>query len=290
MATTMIGQDWLQETEPTGVQWTAAERIPAVGHEEAGRHSRTEYERLLALLESLAGDDWARPTYCTEWNVRDIAAHLAGAMTGSASFKEFKRQNVDHPYVKQAAIGVDGTNRLQIEERAGWSPEEVIVEFRTSGPKAIANRQRLPWLVRRLPIPNFPGNVGYLMDVIYPRDEWMHRYDICAATGREMATTPEHDGRMTALVVRDIAQKLRSRQLNGEFAGRRIDLKLTGPFAAGFQFGEGERPDCMITMDVFALHLRASERITPDAALRGAEIDGVTDLAEWFVQHMAVLY
>jgi len=285
MALAVAGQNGARAAARAGVEWVAAERIPAVRHDEAGRLSWTEYERLLALLESLAGDDWGRQTYCTEWTVRDMAAHLAGAMTGSASFKEFKRQNVDHPYVKQAANGIDGTNRLQIEERAGWTPEQVVAEFRESGPKAIRNRQRLPWPVRQLPIPGFPGNVGYLMDVIYPRDEWMHRYDISAATGREMATTPAHDGRMTALVARDVARKLR-----GKMAGRRVDLLLTGPFAAGYRFGEGERADCVMTMDVFAFHLRASERITAAEALAGAEVAGDVGIAEWFLGELPVLY
>jgi uncharacterized protein (TIGR03083 family) len=290
MAMAVSGQDWARERGRPGVQWTVAGRIPAVSHEEAGQHARTEYERLLALLESLTADDWEQRTYCTEWNVRDMAAHLAGAMTGSASFREFKRQNVDHPYVKQAPNGIDGTNRLQIEERADWSTDEVIAEFRRNGPTAIANRQRLPWLVRCLPIPNFPGDVGYLMDVIYPRDEWMHRYDICAATGREMVTTPAHDGRMTALVVRDIAQKLASRELKGQLAGRRINLLLTGPITAGFQFGEGERAECTIAMDVFAFHLRASDRITAEEATQGLEVSGDEGLALWFLEHMPVLY
>lgn len=31
---------------------------------------------LLGLLRSLTGDDWNRPTVCSEWTVKDIAAHL----------------------------------------------------------------------------------------------------------------------------------------------------------------------------------------------------------------------
>ena len=32
--------------------------------------------RLIALLRSLSTEDWNRPTVCTRWSVRDIAAHL----------------------------------------------------------------------------------------------------------------------------------------------------------------------------------------------------------------------
>jgi hypothetical protein len=49
--------------------------------------------------------------------------------------------------------------------------------------------------------------LDYLIDLIYTRDMWMHRLDICRATGREMVQTPQHDGRITTLVVRDLARK-----------------------------------------------------------------------------------
>ena len=31
---------------------------------------------LLALLRSLEPDDWHRPTMCSAWDVKDLAAHL----------------------------------------------------------------------------------------------------------------------------------------------------------------------------------------------------------------------
>jgi hypothetical protein len=53
---------------------------------------------------------------------------------------------------------------------------------------------------KRLPLPLL-GMVplGYLTDLISTRDMWMHRLDICRATGREMVLTSRHNGRITAL-------------------------------------------------------------------------------------------
>jgi len=56
--------------------------IPSLTHTEARELAQTEYERVLSLLQMLEGDDWQQPTYCTEWNVREMVAHLAGAVTG----------------------------------------------------------------------------------------------------------------------------------------------------------------------------------------------------------------
>lgn len=270
----------------TGVKAVAqqASEIPPVAHAEAGRLSHTEFERVLALLETLEGADWQQPTYCTKWNVRDMVAHLAGAMTGSTSLREFVRQNITHPYVKAASYPVDGTNRLQIEERAKQSAADIIAEFHQNGPIAIKNRQKLPWLVRQLPIPGV-GNFGYLMDIIYPRDEWMHRYDICAATGKKMVITEEHDGRILDLVLLDIAKKLQKPS-----AGRTIVLHITGALSGTYQFGSKAQPDSTLEIDLFDFHLRASERISAEEAVRRTAVSGDQTTAHWFLSSATVLY
>jgi hypothetical protein len=33
-------------------------------------------DHLISLLRSLSPDDWHRPTMCSAWDVKDIAAHL----------------------------------------------------------------------------------------------------------------------------------------------------------------------------------------------------------------------
>jgi hypothetical protein len=48
--------------------------------------------------------------------------------------------------------------------------------------------------------------LGYLVDTIFTRDTWMHRLDICRATGRDMVVAPEHDGRLVADVVAEWAR------------------------------------------------------------------------------------
>lgn len=262
--------------------------IPACSHTEAGRLSQTEYERVLALLSRLSGDDWEQPTYCTEWNVREMVAHLAGAATGSTSFAEFRRQNVTNPYAKEFANPVDGTNKLQLEERADKEPAALVAEFRTSGQIAVHKRQQLPWLVRKIHIPM--GSLGfasfeYLMDVIYPRDQWMHRYDICAATNRKMEITAAHDGRMVELVLLDIARKLKK-----QAAAPTVALQLTGAHQAEYCFGKGAAPDCTLAMDFFDFNLRASGRIDSDAALQQATVSGDREAAAWFLQNCEVPY
>lgn len=265
------------------------DHIPDARHDEAGRLAAAEAKRLLALIESLAGDDWDQRTDCSEWTVREIVAHLAGAVASQASWAEFKRQNVGNPYMKEAELRIDAINRFQVEDRAGATEEALVAKFRENAPKAVSTRQRLPWLVRQLRVPMGPplglAPIGYLTDVILTRDQWMHRYDIALATGREMRLTPEHDGRLQALVIRDLARKLK-----GQLQGRTIDLLLTGEAGGAYRFGAGSHPDAVIELDTATFNRLASGRLTAEAALSVATIEGDRAIATWFLEQADVPY
>ena len=249
----------------------------------------SEYERVLTVLESLEGDDWKQPTFCTAWNVRDMVAHLSGACAAYASWTEFRRQMMQNPYSKEVEVQVDGINQCQLMDRADRTPSELVAEFRDVGPKAIRTRQRLPWILRSLIIPFGPPlgtkPVHYLTDTIYTRDQWMHRYDLCHATGKEMTVTAEHDGRIVALVVRDLAELL-ARQLEG----RSVDLILTGSLEDSYRFGGEEDTSCSISMDVFDFALLTSDRITLPVARERVYLDGDTEFANAVLTNFSVPY
>lgn len=267
-----------------------ATHIPALNHEEAGRLARTELDRFLALVESLSGDDWEQPTGCTAWNVREILAHQAGSYAAYASWAEFRRQYVQNPYVREEDMPVDGVNRRQVEDRQGRTPAELGAELREVGPKAIRTRQRLPWFLRKLPVP-FGAPIGvarveWLTDLIYPRDTWMHRVDICRATGRDFVQSAEHDGRMVALVVRDLAQNV-----EGLLGGKTAIYDLAGgPAGERYRFGPGSEPDAVLQMDVLDFNWLASGRMEAEEARAHVTIGGDEGLATVLLEHTNVLY
>jgi len=262
--------------------------IPRSTHQEAGRLSQVAYERLLDVLTQLSGADWSQPTYCTEWTVRDMTAHLAGSVTGSTSLAEFQRQNVKNPYLKEFSDPVDGTNKLQLEDRAGKTPAQLVAEFRENGQVAVANRQKLPWAVRKIHLSM--GSLGfasfeYLMDVIYPRDQWMHRYDICVAADKKMVITPDHDGRIVALVLRDLG-----RSLQKQIGSRTVDLHLVGALEMAYRFGAGSSATAVIQMDFFDFNLLASGRLDVATVQERTLVSGDSAAADWFLQHTSVVY
>ena len=68
--------------------------MPDVTPAEAETLAQTELRRLLALLESLDAEDWLKPTACTEWNVRDMTAHQAGAYASGTGYRELIHQYI----------------------------------------------------------------------------------------------------------------------------------------------------------------------------------------------------
>ncbi len=240
-----------------------ARHIPPLSHAEAEVIAQVELGRFLALVKSLFGDDWEKPTDCTLWNVRQVLAHQAGSYAGFASWAEFKRQwsaLLQKPPSGQ--MPVDLINQRQVADRAQASPAQLISELEKVGPKALATHQRLPVFLRALRIPFGPplGTVrfDYLTDLIYPRDTWSHRLDICRATNREMMLTADHDGRIMALVMRDLAAKL-----DGQLKGNSVIIDLTGPAGGCWRIGSVETPAAIIQMDMLDFSRLTSGRLTP---------------------------
>lgn len=250
-----------------------------------------ELERFLALVTSLSEDDWEKPTDCPRWNVRQMLAHVTGAAASYARWSEFIRQNnfiVQRPYRASGLSYLDSLNQIQVDDRASATPATLIDELRTVGPRARATRARLPLPLRaiRVPLPAL-GVVpfGYLTDLIYTRDMWMHRLDLCRATGREMVMTPEHDGRIVSLVIRDLGKILAATLRN-----KSIVYHLTGEGGGTWQLGAEVSPTTTIHLDVLDFNLLASGRITAEEAWPRVSTEGDIALAREALNHTNVPY
>lgn len=214
-----------------------APRPATLHHQDAMRLAETEYQRFLSLACTLSPADWAKPTECTGWDVRAMAAHLLGMVEMAASLREQNRQM--KLARSRGGAFIDELTALQVDERAHLTPEQIMQRFAVRSGKAVAGRRRTPGFIRRrtMPVAQRVGDteerwtIGYLVDVILTRDPWMHRADIVRATGAPHMLTADHDGVLVADVV-------------NEWAGRHgapFTLRLTGP--AGGTWSRGGGPD-----------------------------------------------
>lgn len=194
----------------------------------------TEYDRFTAALRVLAPDEWDRPTECPGWDVRAVAAHTLGMAEMAASIREQLRQT---RAAAKIGSGIDALTALQVRERAGLSPAEIVARMAVAGSKAARGRRRTPGFLRRRTLPEEQvvgehrerWTIGFLVDVVLTRDPWMHRIDIARATGRDLVLTAEHDGVLVADVVAEWAAR----------HGQPYRLTLSGPAGGSWTEGSG---------------------------------------------------
>jgi len=207
----------------------------ALPRQTAMRLAATEYQRFADLLRSLQPDDWAKPTECAGWDVREMAAHMLGMVEMAASFRENNRQ------VKLArsrgGVFIDALTGLQVDERRHMTPAQITSRFAERAPKAARARRRAPGFIRRRTMPDVQEvggrdeawTIGYCIDIILTRDPWMHRGDLARATGAPHVLTADHDG----VIVADVVAEWAARH------GRPYALHLTGPAGGRWSSGDG---------------------------------------------------
>jgi uncharacterized protein (TIGR03083 family) len=192
------------------ISTTTATRRP--DHREAMVIAETEYRRFLDLIRSLEPAEWAMPTACTDWDVKDLVAHNLGNMEGNASLRQNAHQM--RTAMKRAKTSgrlmIDELTALQVSERGPLTPGELVSRVESVAGSALKGRRRTPGLMRALvPIPVPPPwnsvKLGFLVDTIYNRDMWMHRLDISRAIGRDMPVDDRHDRAIVAEIVLDWA-------------------------------------------------------------------------------------
>ncbi len=199
------------------------------------RLAAIEYDRVTTTLRELSPSDWDCPTECPGWDVRAMAGHVLGMAEMAASVREGARQQLAAK--RRGGVFIDALTALQVEARAGLTPQQVVERLQVVGPRAAAARRRTPAFVRnrRMPGKQVVGDrledwtLGFLLDTILTRDPWMHRIDISRATGRPLTLTADHDGVLVADVVH-------------EWAGRHgtpCQLRLSGPAGGAWEFGTG---------------------------------------------------
>ena len=213
-------------------------RKPALPRATARDLATTEHLRFVQLLGSLEATDWQRPTDCPAWDVREIALHVLGAMEAQVRMRELVHQS----RLGKSAAGngplIDGMTAVQVRERDHLSPPQLLDRITDVAPRAALARTGRPGFMRLMPFRQEVGGatewwtVGYLLDVVYTRDVWMHRVDISRAVGRSLELTREHDG----VIVADVVDEWASRH------GQPYHLELTGPAGGVFRSGDpGER-------------------------------------------------
>ena len=214
----------------------AVDAISALDHDEWMDLATAEFDRVLALVDGLADADFSRPTDCTGWDVKAVLGHMLGMLELQADPDDRVRQITTAAQRVELTGGLrlDALTASQVHEHAHLTTGELKAALHHAVPLGLAARRAMPLQMRETPYdPELPGEppwtFGYLFGTIHTRDPWLHRIDICRATGRNPELTAGHDGRIVADVVRDWAPR----------HGKGFTLSLTGPAGGAFTAGDG---------------------------------------------------
>lgn len=221
-----------------------SEIAPITRRTDASAVALAAYQQLFDLLEDLSAADWATPTECAGWTVRDMAGHLLGAARANASLRENVRQQLWGVRHRRQYAGnpLDAVNARQIADHAGLDPKQLLSRLRDAAPAAVRARMRTPAPMRAVTVPlagsgstasGMPRsvNLGHLADVVYTRDVWMHTIDIARAVHRPLDVS----GPVNRRIVADIVAEWTRRH------GQPIDLVLTGPAGGHYRCAAAAR-------------------------------------------------
>jgi uncharacterized protein (TIGR03083 family) len=141
---------------------------------------------LLALLRGLESDDWRKPTTCSEWDVKDVAAHLV-----DSAIRRLATQRDGHSLPFDASGGlaswINGMNQRWVEAARRMSPAMLIELLDLYG------RQLSQWFETLDPFAPAAWSVSWAgeeesqnwFDMARELTErWHHQQQIRDATGR----------------------------------------------------------------------------------------------------------
>lgn len=235
----------------------SARDIPRTPAARARTVNEAEVRASLGVLGSLPADAWSRPTACTGWSVRDVAAHEVGQFEELLKpwlmVTRVRRARAAHPELG----ALDGHNASQIEDREDEPPDRLVDDLAAYGPKGVHALARMPAPLRRRVRTSmiFPegrylpeDSMEYLNTVLVARDPWMHRIDIADATGAELVFD-HHDQEILDQVLLDLALG---------WKGPPCLLELSGPLGGRYRIGDGGGPPAAVLRAdavAFARHL-----------------------------------
>jgi uncharacterized protein (TIGR03083 family) len=242
--------------------FAAASRLPLPERDNATLTGQAEGRAVLALLRRLGDRDWQRPTDSGDWDVRTLISHLVGHCEDSLRLRTMLRRELAGKRRYPDKSSVDAHNEVQVHDHRADSGPELVERFGLLWPRAVKARGRRPTALRRMTvssgdttIPRF--NLGYLLDVLYDRELWMHRLDLAWATGQPF-TISDHDRLIVEQVVRDLALAWRDVPLA---------LDLTGTAGGMWTIGAGEPVACVRADAVTFMRTMAGRDHDPELQL-----------------------
>ena len=135
------------------------------------------------LLGEVEADQWSRPTPCSDWDVRQLAAHIA---SGQSGFEGLPQPEVPAGWTTDKQ-GVDEMTARGVAAREDWSPQQIIDELSAASSAQVDRLRGLDeagWDGPAAWPPGDPTVRGFAKNRLI--DAYIHLLDLRVALGRPL--------------------------------------------------------------------------------------------------------
>jgi len=257
---------------------------------------------LIEVLKSLNKEDWTKPTVCTGWSVKDVAAHLLGGNLGRLSERDEQPMQV-----KNNELRFEELVRLIDRENEEWVKAarrintSLLIELLDKTDKQLYQKfKNLPMDGLASTPVSWAGETGSAnwMDIAREYTEkWLHQQHIREAVGRPLLTSrkwlsPVLDTFLRALpyTYRNIesAESASIRvQIEGEAGGDWCLLRQEGRWQ--LYSGTESKTSARVEMNQDLAWRLFTKGIKPEVARVQVRIEGNRRLGERILQMVSIM-
>ena len=186
-------------------------------------------DALLVLLSKLTDEQWAAPTVCPGWSVKDLAAHLLGDDVGMLSIRRdsYRRASVPIAGWEELVAFINRQNAEWVATARRLSPRLLCDMLRLTGQQVSAYFQSLNPYALGGPVDwAGPNRAPVWLDLAREYTErWHHQQQIRDALGQPGLTEPRYLAPALDAFVRALPHTYRNVQAN---EGSLVALRISG--------------------------------------------------------------
>jgi len=258
---------------------------------------------LISLLRGLAPEDWQRPTTCSKWNVKDVAAHLLDTSLRRLSLNRDAYFGADAPRLetdRDLVNFINEANNRWVQSARHLSPGMLIELLALSEDRLYHFFKTLDPMARALFAVNWAGEKTSPVWFDIAREyteKWHHQEQIREATGRAGLTSREYLFPVLDTFLRALPYAYRNVAAS---EGTLLAIEITGE-AGGVWFllrkQEGwqllldvsERPGSRVQMPQEIAWKVLTKGISKSAAERSLRVEGDARFGEAFLNMLCIV-
>ncbi len=256
---------------------------------------------LIELLASLSDDEWAAPTICAPWSVKDLAGHIIGDDLGGLPWQrdEHSAEAADPGSWDELIAFINRQNAQWVDAMRRISPAVIVEMLRFSGEQFAAHMRALD-LAATGPTVDWagPGPHPTWLHVAREYTEcWSHQQQIRDAVGRlglkdRRFFAPLLDAYMRGVphAFRDVASPEGTHvriEITGDAGGVWSLVRADGRLA--LYTGVDTPPDATASLEQETAWRLFTKGVTPDEARQRAVLSGDVALAAQVLRTVSVL-